>query len=294
MRHDAACAASLAATGKGKDVDKLQDEDRAKFRKQALDWLRADLTLCRKQNQSRNVKEAILLSEKLPQWQRNPNLAGVRDPKELAGLTKEEQEPWQQLWTDLAQLVKEVRARFVVTQRQGTLTAKQTKQIYEVKLFAGKTYIVDLESKQFDAYLRLEDAKGKVLAENDDISPTNQNSRIVFSASKDGAYRIVATSFETRGAGAYTMTVREFVVKSVDAKWDDIRTGKARPENAAEAISFAGQWIKERHYALATRLYREAFRKEPALSDNLDLGHRYNAACYAVLAGQAKGTTRPN
>ncbi|HYT89064.1 MAG TPA: PPC domain-containing protein [Gemmataceae bacterium] len=60
-------------------------------------------------------------------------------------------------------------------------------------MLAGKTYVIDMSSPQFDTYLRLEDDKGKVVAENDDISPTNLNSRIVFTAPKDGAYRIVAT-----------------------------------------------------------------------------------------------------
>jgi len=68
-----------------------------------------------------------------------------------------------------------------------------------------------MESQLFDTYLRLEDNKGKVLAENDDISPgLNTNSRLLFSAPAAGTYRIVATSFEQRGQGAYTLTLREF------------------------------------------------------------------------------------
>jgi serine protease Do len=79
---------------------------------------------------------------------------------------------------------------------------------------AGRTYVIDLESAQFDAYLRLEDPKGKVLAENDDISPDNQNSRIVFTAPADGTYRLVATSFQQRGTGSYTLTIRVLAGKA--------------------------------------------------------------------------------
>jgi hypothetical protein len=156
------------------------------------------------------VEEVLLLTEKLPDCQRDPNLTGVRDAKELAGLPKEERQSWQQFWAEQTQLLKETRARFTRTQHQGTLTAKEIERIHEVKMLAGKCYVLDLESSQFDAYLRLEDSTGKVLVENDDISPENQNSRVLFSPKQASVYRIVTTSFRQQGTGAYTLTIREF------------------------------------------------------------------------------------
>ncbi len=125
-------------------------------------------------------------------------------------MPKGEQEPWHQLWADLTQVLKEANARFIATQHQGALTAKQTERVHEVKLLASKTYVLDLESSQFDAYMRLEDAKGKVLGENDDVSLDNLDSRLIFSPKEAGVYRIIATSFEQKGTGAYTLTIREF------------------------------------------------------------------------------------
>jgi hypothetical protein len=78
---------------------------------------------------------------------------------------------------------------------------------------AGKTYMIDMSSAQFDTYLRLEDDKGKVMAENDDISPENLNSRIIFNCKEGGNYRIVATSYRQAGRGAYVLTIREFPAK---------------------------------------------------------------------------------
>jgi hypothetical protein len=78
---------------------------------------------------------------------------------------------------------------------------------------AGKTYVIDLSSAKFDTYLRLEDDNGKLLAENDDISPANPNSRLIFTAPRDGSYRIVATSFQQRGTGTYSLIVREFAAR---------------------------------------------------------------------------------
>jgi hypothetical protein len=42
-RSHAACAAALASVGAGKEAAKLTHADRAVFRTEALDWLRADL-----------------------------------------------------------------------------------------------------------------------------------------------------------------------------------------------------------------------------------------------------------
>src|SRR5262249_42911465 len=40
-RYNAACAAALAGAGQGEDGAKLDDKERARWRKQAVDWLRA-------------------------------------------------------------------------------------------------------------------------------------------------------------------------------------------------------------------------------------------------------------
>ena len=42
-RYNAACAAALAGSGQGKDDPPLDDVTKARWRKQALDWLKADL-----------------------------------------------------------------------------------------------------------------------------------------------------------------------------------------------------------------------------------------------------------
>jgi hypothetical protein len=81
-------------------------------------------------------------------------------------------------------------------------------KVYPVKLAAGKHYQIDLVSKDFDAYLRLEDAKGKQLAEDDD-SGGDVNARIAFKAPKTDAYRIVVTTFEAKQAGNFLLAVKK-------------------------------------------------------------------------------------
>lgn len=85
---------------------------------------------------------------------------------------------------------------------------KSPHKVHEFKMTAGKTYIINLKSRDFDTYLRLEDSAGKQLAFNDDVGPRDLNSRIAHKANKDDSYRIIVTSFDAN-AGAYTLTVEE-------------------------------------------------------------------------------------
>ena len=62
----------------------------------------------------------------------------------------------------------------------------------------------------FATHLRLETAQKKLLAESHNITPDKRTARIVFAAKEDGLYRIIATSLQRGGIGAYTETIREF------------------------------------------------------------------------------------
>src|SRR5215210_4307946 len=78
-------------------------------------------------------------------------------------------------------------------------------QIHVVTLKGGLGYTIDMAGAGFDAYLRLEDPAGKELAEDDD-SGGNLNAQIVYNCTKDGDYRVVATTFGPDAGGKYTLT----------------------------------------------------------------------------------------
>ena len=80
-------------------------------------------------------------------------------------------------------------------------------RIYDVKMRIGATYVIDLTSKQFDAFLRLENAADKQLAQDDDSGGGN-NARITFKAPAEGVYRIYATTFGLE-TGLFVLQVRE-------------------------------------------------------------------------------------
>ena len=80
--------------------------------------------------------------------------------------------------------------------------------VHEFELSPAKSYVIDLTSTRFDAYLRLDDATGNQLAEDDD-SGGGTNARIQFRPRTPGTYRIIATTFEPATFGAYSLTIRE-------------------------------------------------------------------------------------
>jgi serine/threonine protein kinase/Flp pilus assembly protein TadD len=100
-RYNAACAAALAGCGKGKDASGLDEKERTRLRRQALDWLRADLKALAKQRNSWWPGEADQARQILQHWQQDPDFAGVRGPEALARLPEAERQSWRELWTDV-------------------------------------------------------------------------------------------------------------------------------------------------------------------------------------------------
>src|SRR5437870_294798 len=71
------------------------------------------------------------------------------------------------------------------------------RKVYPITLTGGKAYQIDLRSKDFDAFLRLEDAQGKEVAFNDDLDEaTTRDSRIIYKPAKTGDFKIIVTSYD--------------------------------------------------------------------------------------------------
>jgi serine protease Do len=83
---------------------------------------------------------------------------------------------------------------------------------YEVKLKKGRTYVIDMVTPDFDAYLRLDNAKGEQVAEDDD-SGGDLNAQIVFTPEEDATFKVIATRF-AEGTGTFTLKVSQLVYKT--------------------------------------------------------------------------------
>jgi tetratricopeptide (TPR) repeat protein len=87
-RVDAARAAILVADGDGIQLPDVAT--RAALRRQALQWLRADLVDASKVDRSR-----------VAAWVDDPSFATVRAPEALVVLSKEERQAWRQFWDEV-------------------------------------------------------------------------------------------------------------------------------------------------------------------------------------------------
>ena len=109
--------------------------------------------------------------------------------------------------------------KLAATDPKDTVRKDMYAKVHVSAFKAGQTVIIDLESGDgdpktkpgfFDTWLRLEDANGKELAFNDDAVPgKNYNSRVEYTFTQDGNYRIIVTSYRPGATGPYTVTVRQ-------------------------------------------------------------------------------------
>jgi hypothetical protein len=77
-------------------------EERSRLRKQALAWLRADLVVW-------PLQWSGAVRQTLERWQKDPDLAGIRDAAALAKLPAEEQADCKKLWADVAALLEKAK-----------------------------------------------------------------------------------------------------------------------------------------------------------------------------------------
>ncbi len=93
---------------------------------------------------------------------------------------------------------------------------------YTVKLEAGVAYRIDLSSKDFDTFLRLESSTGKEVAFNDDFAAKSLDSRIIFMPGKSGEFKLIVTAFKAAATGNFVLEmVRASDAEAVDARIDN-------------------------------------------------------------------------
>ncbi len=108
-RYNAACAAALAGCGQGKDNPPLDEPNKARWRKQARDWLNADLAAWSRVLQNRPPGLRRPIPQTLQHWKTDPDLAGLRDPEALKRLPEAEQNSCRALWAEVDALLAKAR-----------------------------------------------------------------------------------------------------------------------------------------------------------------------------------------
>jgi tetratricopeptide (TPR) repeat protein len=104
-RYNAACCASLAAAGTSAQT--LTESERARWRTQAVEWLRAELGLWARQLDTSDPSVRVLARQTLLHWQSDPDLASLRDPDALERLPESEAAALRSLWAEVKRLTSQ-------------------------------------------------------------------------------------------------------------------------------------------------------------------------------------------
>jgi eukaryotic-like serine/threonine-protein kinase len=110
-RYAAAVSAARAGCGQGEEAAKFDEPERARWRKQALSWLRADLALLAGRLKDGTPQDRKLVTATLRRWQQDSGLAGLREAAAVALLPPVEQEACTRFWTEVEALLRKVQAK---------------------------------------------------------------------------------------------------------------------------------------------------------------------------------------
>ena len=105
LRFAAARCAALAGFGRGKDQPPLNDAARAALRRQALEWLDADLAVASRIVVTGRSKATGAVHEMLQYWKADANLASIRGDEALAKIPETERAEWQLFWEEVDRLL---------------------------------------------------------------------------------------------------------------------------------------------------------------------------------------------
>jgi tetratricopeptide (TPR) repeat protein len=105
-RYAAARVAALAGCGQGKDAADLDDAERARWRHQALEWLRLDLAWWGKAFEGPKGQTRVHVQPWMQHWRRVGDFEGVRGNDALARLPAEERKEWERFWAEVDALIQ--------------------------------------------------------------------------------------------------------------------------------------------------------------------------------------------
>jgi tetratricopeptide (TPR) repeat protein len=108
-RYNAACAAALAGCGRDRDDPPPDEAARARLRRQAREWLKAERAAWAKQLESGPPQARPVIVQTLQHWKADSDLAGIRDETELKKLPEDEQRACRADWAEVDALLARAR-----------------------------------------------------------------------------------------------------------------------------------------------------------------------------------------
>jgi serine/threonine-protein kinase len=105
-RYNAACAAALAGFGRGADAAGLSEADRARWRRQARTWLRADVAAWTQKLDTGAKAGRELVQRVSARWWADPGLAWLHEASVGEGLPPAERQECLALWQDAGAVLR--------------------------------------------------------------------------------------------------------------------------------------------------------------------------------------------
>ena len=101
--------------------------------------------------------------------------------------------------------IRELPSILTVEEELTTIASERT---FEVELIAGRRYIIDMQSEDFDAFIRLTNPEGGIVS-FEDVCGAMKNTRIVYEPAVTATYRVIAASGSERTTGTFRLCVNE-------------------------------------------------------------------------------------
>jgi len=109
FRYVAPIAAILAGMGQGENGAKLSEAVRARWRKQAREWLQADLAAWTRNPNTTPAEDRVSVNRILTHWRADPDTAGLRETEILDKMPPAESHECRKLLSDLDGLLNRLK-----------------------------------------------------------------------------------------------------------------------------------------------------------------------------------------
>ena len=288
-RYNAACAAARAAAGKGDDKPPLSEPEQAQWRKQALDWLKADLAHWTRQARSGPPQAKATVKPTLDHWKGDTDLAAIRDEDSLNRLPEEERKAGRSLWAEVNALLLTVQpdpksaashhnlgiALFNQDKMDEAITEFRETMHLDGDHVGDASFNLGLTLRRVGRYEEaLELFRGLPQRIRDEPGSSEERRAIL--------NRRVQNELAETGRLA-----------ALAARLPAMIRGDEKPRDAAEGLAFAYLAYHNRQFGPSARLFVGAFRADPKLAEDMTAWNRYNAACAAARAATGKGDDKP-
>lgn len=140
---------------------------------------------------------------------------------------------------------------------------------YKFKGVPGQTIFATVHSSVFDPGLKLLDAKGKVVAENDDQYEGNQSPLLTFQFPDDKEYKLIVQNYRSSGGGPFKIYTQTFIPMEIapGANNKPLKNPDDKPGHGGHFVYFhfkgeAGKVysVRRAHFATSGRNWDLAYR----------------------------------